>query len=42
MAVKKLNFFDKVEYCLVRGAVLILTIIGIVKLIGAELGSLFH
>jgi hypothetical protein len=33
---------DKVEYCLVRGAVVVLALIGIAKLIGAELGSLFH
>jgi len=36
------KFFNTVEYCLVRVGIIILTIIGLVKLIGAELGSLFN
>lgn len=32
----------KVEYYLVRIGILILTFIGLAKLIGAELSSLFH
>jgi hypothetical protein len=39
---EKHDGFDRVEYCLVCGAIIVLTVIRIIKLIGAELGSLFH